>query len=75
MLVASRRDSDHRVVGFARAHTSGSMDGGLPGVAGRTGRYANPEPDIDGLIQSLMDPAAREARARAALDSTARGRF
>ena len=33
-------------------------------VTGRTGRYANPAPHLDQLIQYLMDPTGHEVRAR-----------
>jgi hypothetical protein len=35
-------------------------------MAGQTGRYANPAPDLDRLFETLVDPAGREARGRAA---------
>lgn len=34
-------------------------------MAGRQGRPANPEPNLERLIQRLMDPAGRDARRRA----------
>jgi hypothetical protein len=41
--------------------------------AGRTGRYANPEPALEWLIIGLMDPTARAARRQAATIADKRG--